>query len=60
LVWEQSSIAGGGREITTSHNMCDVMQMAVAWYSTWIGIGSGGGGSKTTTAQRATAVAAAT
>ena len=61
LVGEQSSIAGGGREITTSHNMCDVTRMAAAWYSTGIGIGSGsGGGSKTTTAQKATAAAAAT
>lgn len=42
---EQSSIAGGGREIATSHNMRDVMRMAAAWYGT--GIGSGGGGKTT-------------
>jgi hypothetical protein len=59
LVGEQSSIAGGGREIATSHNMCDVMQMAVAWYGTGIG-GGGGGGGKTTTAQKATVAAVAT
>ncbi len=53
---EQPSIAGGGREIATSHNMRDVMRMAAAWYST----GIGGGGGKTTTAQKATAAAAAT
>ena len=34
---EQSSIAGGGREIVASHNMRDVTQMAAAWYSTRIG-----------------------
>ena len=44
---EQSSIAGGGREIATSHNMRDVMRMAAAWYGTGIG-GGGGGGGKTT------------
>ena len=56
---EQSSIAGGKREIPTSHNMRDVMRMSVAWYGT--GIGSGGGsGDKTTTAQKATVAAAAT
>ncbi len=54
---EQSSIAGGGREIATSHNMRDVMRMAVAWYGTGIG---GGGGGKTTMAQKAMAAAAAT
>lgn len=42
MVGEQSSIAGGGREIATSHNMRDVMRMAAAWYGTGIG-GSGGG-----------------
>jgi hypothetical protein len=47
LVGEQSSIAGGGREIATSHNMRDVMRMAAAWYGTGIG-GGGGGGGKTT------------
>ena len=41
---EQSSIAGGGREIATSHNMRDVMRMAAAWYGTGIGGGGGGGG----------------
>ena len=41
---EQSSIAGGGKEIATSHNMRDVMRMAAAWYGTGIGGGSGGGG----------------
>ncbi len=55
---EQSSIAGGEREITTSHNMRDVMQMAAAWYGTGIGSGGGGGGDTTTTAQKATAAAA--
>ena len=44
---EQSSIAGGGKEIATSHNMRDVMRMAAAWYGTGIG-GGGGGGGKTT------------
>ena len=44
MVGEQSSIAGGGREIATSHNMRDVMRMAVAWYGTGIGGGGGGGG----------------
>jgi hypothetical protein len=58
-VGEQSSIAGGGRDIATSHNMRDVMRMAVAWYGTGIG-GDGGSGGKTTTAQKATAAAAAT
>jgi hypothetical protein len=59
-VGEQSSIAGGESEITTSHNMHDVTRMAAAWYGTGIGIGSdGGGGSKTTMAQKATAAAAA-
>lgn len=53
---EQSSIAGGGREIATSHNMHDVMRMAVPWYGTRIG---GGGGGKTTMAQKAMAAAAA-
>ncbi len=53
---EQSSIAGGGREITSSHNMWDVMRMAAAWYGT--GIGSGGG-SMTTMAQKAMVAAAA-
>jgi len=43
-VGEQSSIAGGGREIATSHNMRDVMRMATAWYGTGIGGGGGGGG----------------
>ncbi len=43
MVGEQSSIAGGGREIATSHNMRDVMRMAAAWYGTGIG---GGGGSR--------------
>ncbi len=57
---EQSSIAGGGREITTSHNMRDVMRMAAAWYGTRIGGGNGGGGGgKTTMAQKAMAAAAA-
>ena len=56
---EQSSIVGGGREIATSHNMRDVMQMAVAWYGTGIGSGSGGDG-KTTMAQKATVAAATT
>ena len=55
---EQSSIAGGGREIATSHNMRDVMRMAAAWYGTGIG-GGGGGGGKTTMAQKAMAAAAA-
>ncbi len=55
---EQSSIAGGGREIATSHNMRDMMWMAVAWYRT--GIGGSGGGVKTTTAQKAAAAAVAT
>ena len=55
MVGEQSSIAGGGREIAASHNMCDVMRMAAAWYST----GIGGGGGKTTMAQKAMAAAAA-
>ena len=55
---ERSSIAGGGREIATSHNMRDVMWMAGAWYGTGIG-GSGGGGGKMTMAQKATAAAAA-
>jgi len=49
-VGEQSSIAGGGREIATSHNMRDVMRMAAAWYGTGIG-GGGGGGGKMTMAQ---------
>ena len=44
MVGEQSSIAGGGREIATSHNMRDVMRMAAAWYGTGIGGGGGGGG----------------
>jgi hypothetical protein len=44
LVGEQSSIAGGGREIATSHNMREVMRMATAWYGTGIGGGGGGGG----------------
>ncbi len=52
---EQSSIASGGREIATSHNMRDVMRMATAWYGT----GIGGGGGKTTTVQKAMAAAAA-
>lgn len=56
MVGEQSSIAGGGREIATSHNMRDVMRMAAAWYGTGIG---GGGGGKTTMAQKAMAAAAA-
>jgi len=56
-VGEQSSIAGGGREIATSHNMRDVMRMAAAWYGT--GIGGGGGGGKTTMAQKAMTAAAA-
>ena len=55
---EQSSIAGGGREIATSHNMRDVMRMAAAWYGTGIG-GGGGGGGKMTMAQKAMAAAAA-
>lgn len=54
---EQSSIAGGGREIATSHNMRDVMRMAAAWYGT--GIGGSGGGGKMTMAQKAMAAAAA-
>ena len=53
---ERSSIAGGGREIATSHNMRDVMRMAAPWYGTGIG---GGGGGKTTMAQKAMAAAAA-
>ena len=53
---ERSSIAGGGREIATSHNMRDVMRMAAAWYGTGIG---GGGGGKMTMAQKAMAAAAA-
>ena len=59
---EQSSIAGGGREITTSHNMCDVTRMAAVWYGTGIGGGGGGSGSggKMTRAQKAMAMAAAT
>ncbi len=57
MVGEQSSIAGGGREIATSHNMRDVMRMAAAWYGTGIS-GGGGGGGKTTTAQKATSVVA--
>ncbi len=57
---EQSSIAGGEREIATSHNMRDVMQMAAAWYDTGIGGGGGNGGNKTTTVQKVTAAAAAT
>ncbi len=57
---EQSSIASGGREIATSHNMRDVMRMAAAWYGTGIGGGNGGGGGgKTTMAQKAMAAAAA-
>ena len=61
LVGEQSSIAGGEREITTSHNMRDMTRMAAAWYGTGIGIGSNsGGGSKMMTAQKATAAAAET
>ncbi len=56
---EQSSIAGGGREIATSYNMRDVMRMAAAWYGTGIG-GSGGGSGKTTTVQKAMAAAVAT
>ncbi len=60
MVGEQSSIAGGGREITTSHNMHDVMRMAAAWYRTGIGSGNGGGGGgKTTMAQKAMAAVAA-
>lgn len=55
---ERSSIAGGGREIATSHNMRDVMRMAAAWYGTGIG-GGGGGGGKTMMAQKAMAAAAA-
>jgi len=55
-VGERSSIAGGGREIATSHNMRDVMRMAAAWYGT--GIGGGGGGGKTTMAQKAMTAAA--
>jgi hypothetical protein len=47
LVGEESSIAGGGREIATSHNMRDMMRMTMAWYGTGIG-GGGGGGGKTT------------
>jgi hypothetical protein len=57
LVGERSSVAGGGREIATSHNMRDVMRMAAAWYGN--GIGGGGGGGKTTMAQKAMAAAAA-
>ena len=57
---EQSSIASGGREIATSHNMCDVTQMPAAWYGTGIGGGGGGSGGKTATAQKATAATAAT
>ncbi len=53
---EQSSIAGGGREIATSHNMRDVTRTTAVWYGTKIG-GSGGG--KTMTAQKAMATAAA-
>jgi len=45
MVGEQSSIAGGGREIAASHNMRDMMRMAAAWCGTGIG---GGGGGKTT------------
>ena len=56
---EQSSIAGGGREIATSHNMRDVMRLAVAWYGTGIGGGGGSGGGKTTMAQKVMAAAAA-
>jgi len=59
LVGEQSSIAGGGREIATSHNMRAVMRMAAAWYGTGIGGGGGGGGGKTTMAQKAMAAVAA-
>ncbi len=55
---EQSSIAGGEREIATSHNMHGVMWMAAAWYGTGIG-GGGSSGSKTMMAQKATAAAAA-
>ena len=51
MVGEQSS-----REIATSHNMHDVMRMAVAWYGT--GIGGSGGGGKMTMAQKAMAAAA--
>ncbi len=59
MVGEQSSIAGGGREIATSHNMRDVIRMAAAWYGTRIGGGNGGGGGgKTTMAQKAMAAAA--
>lgn len=54
---ERSSIAGGGREIATSHNMRDVMRMAAAWYGTGIGGSSGSG--KMTMAQKAMAAAAA-
>ena len=54
---ERSSIAGGGREIATSHNMRDVMRMAAAWYGN--GIGGGGGGGTTTMAQKAMTAAAA-
>ncbi len=54
---EQSSIAGGGGENATSHNMRDVTRMATAWCGTGIG---GGGGGKTTTAQKAMAAARAT
>ncbi len=58
---ELSTIAGGGREITTSHNMRDVTRMATAWYGTRIGVGGiGVGGGKMTTAQKATATAATT
>ena len=60
MVGEQSSIAGGGREIVTSHNMRDVTRMAAAWYGTGIDGGGGGGGCKTTTVQKAMAVMAAT
>ncbi len=52
----QSSIAGGRREIATSHNMREVVRMAAAWYGT--GIGDDGG--KTTTAKKTMAAAAAT
>jgi len=58
-VGEQSSVAGGGREITTSHNMRDVMRMAAAWYGTGIsGSNGGGSGGKTTMAQKAMAATA--
>ncbi len=57
---EQSSIAGGEREIATSHNMRDVMRMAAAWYGTGIGgSNGGGGGGKTTMAQKAMVAVAA-